>query len=450
MDPALDHRAHPGTVPAWVEHAVAWHLYPLGFVGAPATAEKGAVTVPRLGALLPWLDYLLELGANVLMLGPVFRSHTHGYDTVDHFAVDPRLGTTADLDELIAQAHVRGIRVVLDGVFNHVGRGFPSFREAQERGPQAPAADWFRWRREGVPEVFEGHEGLVRLNHSHPDVVDYVVSVLRYWCQRGVDGWRLDAAYAVPQRFWASVTARVRADFPAVWLYGEMIHGDYAAVVRATGLHSVTQYELWKAVWSSLNDRNLFELAHAIERHLDMLEVFVPQTFVGNHDVTRLASQLTDLRHLPQALVVLFTVGGVPSLYAGDEQGFTGVKEHRVGGDDALRPAFPASPDQLPAEGEPTLRLHQQLIALRRRHPWLHRAGTGIEHLTNTALVYRSYNDHAQELVVALNVADEPLNVALPPGGWTIEAGTAETTRGCGRCVLPPHGWAVFGPHRST
>jgi hypothetical protein len=135
----------------------------------------------------------------------------------------------------------------------------------------------------------------------------------------------------------------VRTRHPDAYVFGEVIHGDYAGFVRDTGVDSVTQYELWKAIWSALNDRNLFELAWALERHNAMLDSFVPQTFIGNHDVTRIASQLLDERHLAHALVILMTCGGLPSIYAGDEQGFRGVKEHRAGGDGAIRPAFPAS-----------------------------------------------------------------------------------------------------------
>ena len=118
----------------WAETAVFWHLYPLGFVGAPASAAGPDAAAPRLRRLNNWLDYLIELGANGLLLGPVFASETHGYDTVDHYRIDPRLGTEADLVDLFEQASSRGIMVVLDGVFNHVGRGFPQLTDVVEHG----------------------------------------------------------------------------------------------------------------------------------------------------------------------------------------------------------------------------------------------------------------------------------------------------------------------------
>jgi cyclomaltodextrinase / maltogenic alpha-amylase / neopullulanase len=215
----------------------------------------------------------------------------------------------------------------------------------------------------------------------------------------------------------------------------ELIHGDYAEFVAETGIDSVTQYELWKAIWSSLNDANLFELSWAIERHGALLDAFAPLTFVGNHDVTRIASRLTDERHLAHALVVLLTLGGTPSIYAGDEQAFRGIKEERVGGDDEIRPEFPDTPDALAPFGWPTYRLHQRLIGLRRRHPWLYRARPRMIELTNTHLRYE-VRDGDRALVVALNLADDP--VALPVGGRLLEG------EGVGDDALGPHGWAVL------
>ena len=240
------------------------------------------------------------------------------------------------------------------------------------------------------------------LDHSNPEVAQYVGDVVRFWNDRGVDAWRLDVAYAVPPEFWRHVLPRDRD----TWYFGEVIHGDYAAYVEKSGLDSVTQYELWKAIWSSLNDRNFYELSYALGRHNALLDTFVPQTFVGNHDVTRLATRLEDERHLGHALAILFTVGGVPSVYSGDEQAFRGLKEDRAGGDDAIRPAFPESPGELAPYGRPTYRLHQELIGVRRRHPWLTRAQTTVEHLTNESLALRS-TDGEESVLLLLNISDK-------------------------------------------
>ena len=313
-------------MPAWVEHAIFWHVYPLGFVGAEIRPERPPPLAHRLGRLTAWLDYAIALGASGLLLGPIFASATHGYDTIDHFRIDPRLGDETEFDALIEAARGRGLKIVLDGVFNHVSRRHPAFEEVCAQGPSAPRASWFRLScppgrpaAEG-PEAatFEGHPELLVLNHDAPKVEELVAEVMIHWLDRGAAGWRLDAAYAVPPRFWARVLPKVRAKHPDTYLFGEVIHGDYAAFVKTSGVDAVTQYELWKAIWSALNDRNFFELAWALDRHNTLLDAFVPQTFVGNHDVTRLASRINDPRAIDHALAVLFACGGTPSIYAGD------------------------------------------------------------------------------------------------------------------------------------
>lgn len=268
---------------------------------------------------------------------------------------------------------------------------------------------------------------------------------MTHWLRRGADGWRLDAAYAVPAEFWAGVLPRVRAEFPDAYVVGEVIHGDYGDFVARSTVDSVTQYELWKAVWSALNEGNFFELAWALDRHNTFLDTFVPQTFLGNHDVTRLASRLIDARHLPHALALLLTVGGTPSVYAGDEQGFTGVKEDREHGDDAVRPPFPARPDGLAPYGRPLYHLHQELIGLRRRHPWLHRARTSTVHLTNEQFAYEAAaGDH--RLLVALNAGAAPAELPVPYGKNVLhgEAKLTEPGTAAATVALPAAGWAVL------
>ena len=423
----------------WTDHTIWWQVYPLGFLDAERTAVPGG-TAPedRLDRLLPWLDYLLELGCSGLALGPVFASGTHGYDTTDLLRVDPRLGTDADFDRLVEACRSRGIRLLLDGVFNHVGRDFERFRAA-EHG-DAAARRWFRWHN-GRPENFEGHDLLVALNHDEPAVQDHVAAVMRHWLARGVDGWRLDAAYQVPNHFWRVVLPAVRAEFPEAWFVGEVIHGDYAEIVVDSGMDSVTQYELWKAIWSSLNDRNLWELAHAVRRHSAMLDTFVPLTFLGNHDVTRLASRLDRTDHIGHAVAVLMTVGGVPTVYSGDEQAFTGIKEDREHGDDAVRPPFPATPSGLAPYGKPVHELHQRLIGLRRRHPWLARARTTVEHLDNTTIALRSSGDGAA-LTLLLSVDDGPRRFPEALGGAVLTDNHGGATTDA--LLLEPHSWRVL------
>jgi len=421
--------------PGWIEHAIWWQVYPLGFVGAYPADPPPTPDEHRLRRIVDWLDHAIELGTSGIALGPVFASRTHGYDTTDHYSIDPRLGDDADYDHLIAEAHRRGLRVVLDGVFNHVAGDFAR-------------PEWFRKHGKDF-DVFEGHGELIALDHDNPDVVAYTVDVMTHWLRRGADGWRLDAAYAVPDRFWAQALPRVRQEFGDAWFVGEVIHGDYTARVRESGFDSVTQYELWKAIWSSLNDGNFHELDWALLRHNEFLDDFVPMTFVGNHDVTRIASQLANTRHLEHALVILFTTGGTPSVYAGDESAYRGVKEERFGGDDAVRPEFTAPLMGVDDLGHDVFRLHQYLIGLRRRHPWLHTARTSPLRLTNTQYVYETRNSD-DALLVALNIDEAPLPLSLPELGF----GQGEIVAGSGAppqsvvadAEIAPHGWLIIAP----
>ena len=408
----------------WVKNAIWWHVYPLGFLGAQIRGDeaKGPV-VHRLPHLEPWLDYALELGASGIMLGPVFASESHGYDTVDHFRIDPRLGDLEDFDRFVLEAKARGLRVCLDGVFNHVGKRFEPYRRVVEQGPDSPDSDWFHltwpddWQTGTEPEYrcFEGHGPLVELNHESDAVADYVTDVMKFWLARGVDAWRLDAAYAVAPEFWARVLPRVREKHPKAWFVGEVIHGDYADIVQRSGVDSLTQYELWKAVWSSLKDANFHELDHALGRHATFMETFVPHTFVGNHDVTRIVDAAGSPAKAALAATVLFTVPGIPSVYYGDEQGFTGVKAEAEWGDDAVRPPMPSSPSELSELGADVYAAYRTLIAMRRRHPWLVRCRVEVDEVTNTRIVYRAVPDkgkaaaraEGQVLTVSLDLSDE-------------------------------------------
>jgi len=223
----------------WVRHAIWWQLHPLSFVGAQSDSA-GVEPAHRFGRIVDWFDYAVGLRVSGIALGPVFASRTHGYDTTDHFRIDPRLGDDTDFRVLLAAAHDRGLRVLLDGVFNHVGRDFPAFVAAEAGGPEAA---WFRREHDGGWARFEGHEMLMALNHDEPAVADHVVDVMGHWLAAGADGWRLDAAYAVPPRFWARVLPRVRQRFPDSYVAGEVIRGEYAEIVKASGMDAVTQYD---------------------------------------------------------------------------------------------------------------------------------------------------------------------------------------------------------------
>ena len=379
--------------------------------------------------------------------------------------VDPRLGDRADFDALVSAAHERGLKVLLDGVFNHMGAGNDWFAEVVEQGPESPRAPYFRltWPADAGPGTrpeyadFEGHTGLMAFNHEDPRVADLVTDIMCHWLEAGIDGWRLDAAYAVPPAFWTQVLPRVRERFPHAYIVGEVIHGDYPALVNTSGMDSVTQYELWKAIWSSINDRNFHELEWALRRHREFMRTFVPQTFAGNHDVTRIASHIADPANLTHVAAILFTVGGTPSVYYGDEQGYHGVKEERLGGDDQIRPVLPESPSAFSVLGRWLHEEYRLLIGVRRRHPWLHDAVTRTRQVSNDVLVYESVpsgesdsavGESGAALVTALNIGDQHVRIAA--------ADVAEILAGSGALVagedagstmieLPAHSWVVCG-----
>lgn len=417
---------------SWALHTAWWHIYPLGFCGAPIREPDTAPGSHRLRRLLAYLDYASDLGAGGLLLGPIFASSTHGYDTEDLFRIDPRLGTEEDFAELVSECKRRGLRLVLDGVFNHVGRSHPLVEQALTEGPDGPVASMFDidWSdpEHPSPAVFEGHPGLVEFNHSSDATADHVRAAMQYWLERGADGWRLDAAYAVDLAFWQRVLPPVRERFSDAWFLGEVIHGDYPNIIELSGLDTVTQYRLWKAVWSSLKDENFYELDWTLQGHTDFLDYFQPQTFVGNHDVTRIATQ-TGPEKAILAAVVLFTVGGIPSVYYGDERGYIGAKEERFGGDDAIRPEYPESPADLDPAGDGFFDIHRQLFALRKRHPWLAHARTEALEITNERYVYRTFAIDG-ELTVELDITSSPRAIVRGKDvEFSYEAGAAVVGR---------------------
>lgn len=427
------------------ESDIWYHLYPLGFLGAedenPAPGAADGPIAHRLPGLVDWLDYLVDLGITALLMGPVFESESHGYDVVDPYHVDRRLGTEADLVHLIDECRRRSLRVGLDAVFHHVGRGHPYFLDLRAHGRESAWRDWFEvdFDRPGPDGFtyadFEGHSQLVKLNHSNPQVLEWAVDVARFWIEHGVDAFRLDAAYALPPHFVRTFTERTRALRTDVFLVGEVIHGDYVRTARQTQLTTLTQYELWKAIWSSLNDGNFFELAHTLQRHADFCQHFPPWNFVGNHDTTRIATQLRDKRLLPHALALLFTLPGIPAVYAGDEQRATGRKYDRAGGDAKIRRPLKFRPGELEGESHRIWNLHCDLIAVRRARPWLVTGELNVTHTDNRLMTYE-VRAGRERVVVALNTDDKPAKCKVP-SALTPVAGHAEST-------LPPHGWGIW------
>lgn len=425
-----------------------YHVHPLGFLGAEprncVLGSSGGTVSHRLPELVGWLDGIADLGVGGLLLGPVGESQSHGYDVVDPFQVDRRLGDESDFCNLVDECRSRSVRVALDLVLNHVGRAHPYFVDVLERHRDSSWQDWFLidFDRPGYDgfayETFEGHGELVKLNHNNPQVLDWAVDIARCWMRKGVNAFRLDAAYAIPTNFLASFADRIRDENRDVLLLGEMIHGDYVSFVESSHLDTVTQYELWKAIWSSLNDGNFFELAHAMERHRDFSKHFVPWNFLGNHDTTRIATRLQDRRHLPHSLAVLMTVPGLTAIYAGDEQGAEGTKYDREGGDEEIRRPPPLDPDALLTDPPAIWKLHQQLIAMRRQRPWLATGKLTVNQLTNRVIAYQIASGD-KRLAIALSTDDAPSTCHVTANMKRIAGSVAE-----GAQQLPPHGWGIW------
>jgi glycosidase len=268
-------------------------------------------------------------------------------------------------------------------------------------------------------------------------VQEYVRDVMLHWLRRGIDGWRLDAAYAVPPSFWAAVLPAVRHEFPDAWFVGEMIHGDYIDYVKTSGLDSVTQYELWWAVWSSIDKVNFHELQWTLGRHAKFVEHFVPLTFLGNHDVTRIASQISDPRHLSHAVALLGFLPGVPCVYYGDEFGLEAVKENRPSGDDAVRPEMPKERWLFTHSHPEVEQAYRRVIGLRRRNPWLVDAMIETNQVENARIVVRAHARHGERsLALVLNLTGEPF--PLTGSAAVLEAEPDVADR-----AVAPHGWAV-------
>lgn len=334
----------------WAYNSVFYQIYPIGFCGAPV--HNDGVCVPRIRKLMDWTEYLQNLGVDSILLNPIFESDNHGYDTRDFKKIDCRLGTNQDFADVCRDLHAHNVKIVLDGVFNHVGRGFWAFKDVQEKKWDSPYKDWFCINFDGNTgyndgfyyEGWEGHYELVKLNLRNPAVVDYLLECVKYWIDEfDIDGLRLDVAYSLDHDFMKRLRSFCQSIKPDFALIGEVLFGDYNIIVNDQMLHSCTNYECYKGIFSSLNDMNFFEIGYSLNRQFGPEQWCIYRgkhlmTFVDNHDVTRLASILKDKNHIPVAYGLLMGMPGIPCLYYGSEWAEEGVKA--PDNDYALRPCF--------------------------------------------------------------------------------------------------------------
>ncbi|HJC71699.1 MAG TPA: maltodextrin glucosidase [Candidatus Ruthenibacterium merdavium] len=427
----------------WFDEAVVYQIYPLGLCGAPEGND--GVPQSRILRILDWVEHIKKLGADTVLFNPVFESDRHGYDTRDYFRLDVRLGTNEDFAKVCKALHDAGLRVMLDGVFNHVGRGFWAFRDVQEKKWDSPYKDWFHIdfggntdRNDGFwYEAWEGHNELVKLNLSHPDVVRHQFDAIRTWVEQfDIDGLRLDVAYCLPQHYLRQLREFTQTLKPDFVLMGETLHGDYKQWMSGEMCHSVTNYECYKGLWSSFNSMNLFEIAHSLARQFGPEDWTLYKgahllAFLDNHDVTRIASQLTDPKHLPLAYALMFGMPGVPAVYYGSEWGEKGSKQ--AGSDAVLRPEI-----ALPQWNELTDWISLLTKAHRESNALCYGSYRNVV-LTNRQIIFERKTD-SERVLVAINADAQPYTAHFDAGcGLAQELLTGKTHDFGGGSELPPY-----------
>jgi len=417
------------TVVHWAYDSVFYHIYPLGFCGAPPKNNFCSPVNPRLEQLYSWLEHLQGLGVNALYLGPVFESTAHGYDTADYYHVDRRLGSNEMLSRLSSVLHQKEVRLILDGVFHHVGRDFWAFRDVLEHLEKSAYCGWFYrldfhkrspYNDPFAYEGWNGHYSLVKLNLHNPAVKDHLFQAVDMWIREfDIDGLRLDAADCIDVAFLKELAAFCKSRRPDFWLMGEVIHGDYRKWVNAETLDSVTNYECYKSLYSSHEDKNYFEIAYALNRQFGetgLYRNFPLYTFADNHDVNRVASLLKNPAHLYPLYSLLFTMPGVPSIYYGSEWGIEGK---RTGGNDqALRPWLDLSDVSHNSPHRDLSRVIGRLAQIRRHSDAL-RYGDYRQLLVSHEQFAFARQTREECVIVAVNAADKPIpfELVLPVTG---------------------------------
>lgn len=430
----------------WANESVFYQIYPIGFCGAPL--ENDGQTVSRILKVKEWSDYLKEVGFNAIYFSPIFESDNHGYDTRDYRKIDCRLGTNEDFAEVCKDLHEKGIKVVLDGVFNHVGRGFWAFQDVLKNRESSKYKDWFYINfgqnnayNDGLYyEGWEGHYELVKLNLRNREVVEHLFACIKGWVEEfDIDGLRLDVAYMIDREFLRELRAYCNNLKPEFFLIGETIHGDYNQIVNDDMLHSCTNYECYKGVYSSLNSRNMFEIAHSLNRQFGPENWTIYKgkhlvSFVDNHDVTRLASILSDKRHLNAAYALIFAMPGIPCVYYGSEWGVEGRKED---GDASLRPCI-----EKPEANELT-EFIKKLAEIRKDNKALAYGGYKNIVLTNLQLVFERYLE-GETVYVGINIDDKDFYANFSWKNDVVDLLTGEEVDLSSGVNLPPFSVAIW------
>ncbi len=435
----------------WAYESVFYQIYPLGFCGAPF--ENDGVQTHKIKKVEEWIPHMKKLGINAIYFSPVFESDTHGYNTRDYKKIDVRIGTNEDFKEVCGKLHENGIRVVLDGVFNHVGRGFYQFQDVLKNRENSPYLNWFHINLGGNSnyndglwyEGWEGNYDLVKLNLQNGEVVNHILDAVQYWINEfDIDGLRLDVAYCLDENFvrtLRSFTTERKADF---FLLGEMLHGDYNRLMNDSMLHSATNYECYKGLYSSFNSMNMFEINHSLLRQ------FGPEnwtlykgkhllSFADNHDVTRVASILSNEKHLPLIYAMCFGMPGIPCVYYGSEWGTRADKSQ---GDPALRPCFEQP------EWNELSEFISKLAEAKKNSEALNYGNFRSVLLTNRQCIFERASEH-ERVLVAINADGAPFTAHFDAGcGMATDLITGQPHDFGGGSELPPYSAAFWKMER--
>lgn len=435
----------------WAYESVFYQIYPLGFCGAPF--ENDGVQTHKIKKVEEWIPHMKKLGINAIYFSPVFESDTHGYNTRDYKKIDVRIGTDQDFKEVCQRLHENGIRVVLDGVFNHVGRGFYQFQDVLKNRENSPYLNWFHINLGGNSnyndglwyEGWEGNYDLVKLNLQNGEVVHHILDAVQYWIDEfDIDGLRLDVAYCLDENFVRTLRSFTTEKKPDFFLLGEMLHGDYNRLMNDSMLHSVTNYECYKGLYSSFNSMNMFEINHSLLRQ------FGPEnwtlykgkhllSFVDNHDVTRVASILSNEKHLPLIYAMCFGMPGIPCVYYGSEWGTRADKSQ---GDPALRPCFEQP------EWNELSEFISKLAEAKKNSEALNYGSFRSVLLTNRQCIFERASGH-ERVMVAINADGAPFTAHFDAGcGMATDLITGQPHDFGGGSELPPYSAAFWKMER--
>jgi len=424
--------------PAWVKDAVFYQIFPERFAnGDPSISPKqveewGGEPTPSnffggdLQGVLDHLDHLSELGINAIYFTPLFEATTnHKYDTQDYMKVDPHFGTNEKLKELVDACHARGIRVLLDAVFNHSGRTFPPFVDAQKNGRQSKYADWFHVREwplqviDGIPtyDTFAFEPLMPKLNTENPEVKQYLFEVARYWIEEiGIDGWRLDVANEVDHQFWREFRGIVKSVNPEAYILGEIWH-DSMMWLQGDQFDAVMNYPFTNAVLDFFAYQTISakSFTDAIGGQLAAYSQQVTESafnLLDSHDTPRLLTICED-NEAAMKLAALFqlTYPGVPCIYYGDEVGINGA------GDPGCRKCMVWEPEKQNAD---LLAFYKQAIGLRHKYAALRSSDIRFVHASGSdidgTLAYERL-DGEERLLIAMNARGKAAKLQLSLDG---------------------------------